>query len=609
MKRIVALILAALTVLFVLTGCTKIGEDGNGAIIDVYMGTKTINLDPATAYTDENSVKILSLLFQGLVNIKPDGSVEKALAKKWEFGKTNDGFEKMTIWINDTYWSDGSQVQANDIVYAWKRILDPEFNSSAASMLFAIQGAKDAKHGKIGIDDIGLYSLGTTKFEVIFEDGADKDEFITNMGSIALVPLRENKVEPYASTWSYSSRDLSTNGPFRVKKFTGISTDGVGDMTSDIILERSKYYYLKQDVSTEEKDKYVYPYRIVFHFNVPLDFEVVSSSADTDVIEMYRNKDLFYVSNLTAETIGNFTKKEVKYDKLSSTYSYIFNTSHKALADPNVRYALTLALDRTYCADLVGCGATAASGLIPTTIFDTKKGTSFRKKAGNAIGTGDGYDEACAVLDDCGINPSKFEELYLYYRADETNDSYASASLGFYSKEKALATYAKEVWEELGFKVVLKAVNAKEYEEALKSRAYDIIGLDYQMLSPYPFYDLAAFSTDFSGYVDMSKLDEEGSYVSVAGLSGYSSAEYNELIEKAYAEKNAKEKANILHEAEKLLIEDGAICPVIFNCDAYVVSGELSGLTTNFWGAKIFTKAVLKNYEKYLPSAKVKEEE
>ena len=602
MKRVLALVLAILTLAFVFTGCTKIGADGKGAVIDIYMGTKTINLDPAIAYTDENSVKIINLIFEGLFTLDQNGKLKKALAKKYEIGEDRYGNKKMTVWLNDTYWSDGSMVQANDVVYAWKRILDPDFESGAASMLYAIQGAKDAKAGNMGIDDIGLYSLATAKLEIIFEDDADIDEFLYNLASPALVPLRENKVSPYADTWSYSSRDLSTNGPFRVKKFTGVSSEGVVDTTGDMILERSSYYYLKQDVKTEDADKYVTPYRLVFHFSDPLDKSVVYSNKEKDIVDMFSDSEIFYVSNLTAETAAGYKKSQLKYDKLASTYSYIFNIeSSKLFKSSAVRYAMSIALDRSEAAATVGAGTEAATGLIPSMIFNTGKGTSFRKKGGNVLSKTGDIEAAKDILAEAGINPAAYDDIYLYYRTDEANDSYSSAQMGFYSKEKALATYAKQVWEELGFYVVLRACDAKEYEDALKARNSDdenkVFGLDWQMLSPYPLYDLAPFASEYSGF---ATENEDGTYSPAVGITGWSSDAYNELITSAFAAAKEKDKAAILHDAEEMLLEEGAIVPVVFNCDCYVISGKLSGTTKNYFGSKIFTKTALKNYEQYL---------
>ena len=84
------------------------------------------------------------------------------------------------------------------------------------------------------------------------------------------------------------------------------------------------------------------------------------------------------------------------------------------------------------------------------------------------------------------------------------------------------------------------------------------------------------------------------------GIYGYSSEEYDALIDEAFSATKKKEKAQLLYAAERILIDDAAVIPVLFNSDCYVVSSELSGLTTNYFGAKMFTKAVLKNYDRYL---------
>ena len=242
-------------------------------------------------------------------------------------------------------------------------------------------------------------------------------------------------------------------------------------------------------------------------------------------------------------------------------------------------------------------------------MFDTKKGTSFRKNGGDVISASSSIEEARSILSDAGIDPSKSDTFYLYYLMDYTNDSYQSAQMGYMSKEKTVATYAKETWEELGFSVVLKGVNATEYEQVYKSGEYDILGLDCQALSTYSFAMLAPYAKAFSGkvrLVDSTSKDYDSSlgvaryYVNETHVTGYYNEEYDALIEKAYAASSRKEKAEILHQAEKLLLEDAPVVPVLFNSDCYVSSSKLSGIQTNFFGSKIFTKTELKNYLNYL---------
>lgn len=616
MKKIVAFILALSMVVVFAAGCTKIAKDDPaqmGAEIDMYMGTKVMNLDPAVAYTDENAVQILSLIYEGLTKLNENGKLEKALAKKWkilEDPKTGEPY--LEVVIKDTYWSDGSVVSANDVVYAWKRILNPDFDSPAASMLMCIKGAKDAKLGKISIDGIGLYSTATTKFVVQFEEGTDINEFLYNTASPALVPLRENKVESYPTSWSRNSTDISTNGPFRVKKFSQ-------DPSEVMVLERSKYYYLNRqvNVNTEAIDKYVTPYRITVHYETPLDKSVVYSNSDTDVITMFNNKDIFYVSGLTLSTAGQYAKKTVKTEEEASTFVYYFNLNSrlnaKLFRNDVVREALSMALDRNYIAALIGCGTEAATGLLNDKVFNTKKGTSFRKAGGEIISAAGDIEGAKRLLQENDIWPQDYDDIEIVIRMDDTNDSYQSAQLGYLSKEKAIAQYTETVWEQLGFRVVVRSLSATSYETAVAEGDYDVLGLDYQMLSPYALYDLAPFSKAYSGHVRMvqagdadfdASRGENVYYVPVEHMSGYYNEEYDALIEAAYAESDTKKRAEILHQAEELLLKDAVVVPILFNANTYAVSGELSKVSTNYWGVQIFTKTKLKNYVQYLSSVK-----
>lgn len=601
MKKILSLALALAMCLICFVGCTQIEDDdpnGKGAKIDVYMGTKVYDLDPAIAYTDESTSKILSLIFEGLMEIDENGKLSNALMKEYEIAENpKTGVTEMDITINETYWSDGSLVQTNDIIYAWKRILDPTFNSPAAAMLYCIKGAYDRKMGNIGEDDIGIYSRSKDKMTIEFEDGADIDEFLYSLASLALVPVRETKVKTYADTWSKKSSDLSTNGAFKVKKFSGNAGE-------EIILERSTYYYLSQQTNTEALDKYVTPYQIIFHYAEPLDTSVVySPNAETDIISLVAGEDLFYVSNLTASVLDNFKSSDVKYKDIASTYSYYFNTNSAIGSNAVVRNALSIALDRTAIAEALGNKSEAATGLIPSMIFDTKKGTSFRKEGGDILSASANITAAQNALSEAGVNPADYEEIYLYYIKDTTNDSYQSAStehgFGYMSKEKTIATYAKQAWEQLGFKVVLKGVTAEEHAKVYANGQYDVIGLDYQMMSAYPIYALASFATAYSGRVLETETASDVTYTALPHVSGYASEEYDALIASAFAAGSQKEKAEILHKAEELLLKDAPVVPVIFNSEAYVTSG-LSDLETNFWGATDFKKAYLNNYVEYL---------
>jgi ABC-type transport system substrate-binding protein len=244
---------------------------------------------------------------------------------------------------------------------------------------------------------------------------------------------------------------------------------------------------------------------------------------------------------------------------------------------------------------MVGLETEPATGLLNDKVYDTKKGTSFREASGDLIDIYENVAAAKQLLKDNDIYPEDYDDLYLVIRKDEKNDSYQSAQLGYMSNEYAIANYAKDVWKQLGFNVVVSALDNAAYEAAYANGDYEIIGMDFQAISTYPIYNLASFSSTYSG--------------TAVPVKGYDNDDYNALIESAFAETDAEKRAEILYEAEALLIEDAAVVPVIFNTNAYVVSNKLSGVDTNYWGVQMFTKANLKDYVQYLESVRNAEEE
>ena len=138
-KKIIALVLC-LACAFPLFSACKHEEGYVGPIINMYLSEMVYDFDPLYAFNNESAQKLVSLLFEPLFRIKENGKLEKALVKSYKY-TTNELNEEyiLNLKFNETYWSDGTYVSANDLVYAWKRIMDPENSNEAASLLFDIK--------------------------------------------------------------------------------------------------------------------------------------------------------------------------------------------------------------------------------------------------------------------------------------------------------------------------------------------------------------------------------------------------------------------------------------------------------------------------------------
>ncbi len=570
MKRILALVLCLLMIVPLFISCGKKDEEDKGAIIRTYMTSDIYNFDPIYAYTDEAATKIMGMVYEGLFRLSPKGKVEKALCKDYEITEDEEnGVYKMQVTINNTGWSDGREVTVDDIVFAWKRILDPEFSCSAAAMLFDIKNAKSYKNGDCSPDDVGLYPVDTKVLDIYFEKAINYDLFIETLCSPLLVPLRED-VLAKAEQWASNVAIMVGNGPFAVRSFTP---------GEKMALQRNTYYY--RNAEKDAEDKVVKPYRIYID---------LSEGSDEQLIA-YNDGILFYNSEIGLASRQDWSKITKTVD-MQNVHTYYFNTTNKLFAKKEVRQALSMALDRQEIANIV-VFAEPASALITDGVFETSRKNSFRDKGGDIIGVVGQLDEAKALLKKAGVSGGEFE---IGVRNNEV--------------DVAVAEYAKEVWSKLGFKVTLNKLEGEkhvteneyevyidEFEQAFKNGEFDVAAVDLQMFSTDAFSTLAGFAVGYSGAA-LDLADEENGWELKPGVTGYNSEEYNKLIDEAFNEQDRAKRSEILHKAEKLLLEDMPITPLVTLQNAYV-SQKLSGFSFDFYGCPVFTKAKLKNYELY----------
>lgn len=608
LKRILALALAMLMTVCVFSGCEKkqYDEDGNeievvdkGAEINAYIADFPFDLDPGRIQYDSEFSKYFSLIYEPLFTVDDNGKLHGALANKWEYEEDErDGKLKLVIKLKSTSWSDGIAVDADDVVFTFKRILAPETNNPAAALLYPIENAKDAKSGLCTIDDVGFSAINSSTVEIVFEEEfTDVEYFLRTLSNPVFTPLREDVLSTYGDDWAQAmfvkkQRDgddtvnsIVTNGPFLVKEWT----------KDFLMLERSSYY---RNLNPEQKfTKYVTPYRIILNF---------ANDADTQLenYKLKKEKDrVFFISSFTKDGYEQNAKKIDTYAD-GSLYTYYFNANNELLSDANVRKALSIALDRNEIAALVGCGVEAATGFVPTGVEADGKGKKeYRAKAGEAFSASANLEEAKALLKKAGV---KKGEVTLVIR--NTNDW-----------EYDVADYVRGVWKQLGITTKIDKVGTKstktselsEFEAKLVAGDFDVIGLDMVALSTDAYSFLVPYAREFSGSV--VPVDDDA-VPSTPHITGFDDAGYNQLMlgEITYDEDGEVETATgilgaedagdryaIYRAAEQILVEQYPSAPLLFGVNNYLVSGKLSKVEYNFNAAPVLTKTKFSGYKAF----------
>jgi len=704
LKKALTVVLAVLMLagtLVMFNSCGKVTSENPGAVINVYM-PYSVSLDPATAYADEASAKLLSLVYEGLTYIDDNGKLKGAVAEEWKIYTDRDGQKVIDITLKTTRWSDGTKVDAEDFLDSWERILDPAFNCEAASLLFPIKNAVAVKRGEMTLSDLGIRASSQDTLTVILEDWADPEMFLRNCASCALYPIRKDVINKIydrdagkENDWSTVIAIMQTNGPFFLKGVSFGSTQEGIVMRPYLILERNTSYYLDPE-KQESLDKYVVPYRIHINMTYGNDDEATFVNAkydevaaayykkngkqmlDVKVAEMREamtdeeyaalgakpadvlkekamavlkaeiadtysvdfaasmmtkiaeNKMYFYSLYNEGKVLYNSslpsteTVEDVEKVNSMMTASFFFNTTNEYLSDPNVRKALSLALDREYIASLTKAGS-AAGTLITDGVFETDRKTSFKENSSSyALSTSQDLSKAQSLVSaakvpqnariSIAVRPTETDILIAQYAAEQWTKLGFSVGIrvyGYgittYTERQLVATDKKDEngkaikeWQDV---VIYDGLLHDRYLDVYNSSSFDVILCDVNMLSTDAFAPLAQFAGIYScrayDFTDVANFDKL-----VVGVTGYYNKAYDDLMSQALVETDVAKRAALLHQAEELLLTDLPMTPILHYENSFVVSDELDDVDQNYFGSIIFTDT---SYDNYVPTVDTEE--
>lgn len=571
MKKILVMILTVAMLLGASAALVSCGApEDKGAQISVYLGEEIYDFDPTEYYADSNADALMSLVFEPLFSVSADGKLECAAAKRYEI---NTEKREILVELKESYWSDGKRVVADDFIYAWsKLVLEPNNANPAAALFYDIENALAVKNGEASIYDLGVTKTDVYEITIKYREGADTDRLLKNLAATATAPLREDIVSSAPTYWSKSSSTAVFNGPFKVSYLN--YEQGV------ITVSRNEGYH--QKITSTDYTKYVTPELLNATFNVN-GSDVAISYSDLE------SKTVFYMADATlADRKANKDSATVSDDL--SVYSYVFNTANPLFAIKEVRQALSLAIDRNAIVEAITFGK-AASGFVPDMVSGFRSEVLIAGEAKNNVANG-----LLADVDFTGIDKSFTitvnDDPESVAVAELVKASWEALSAGFTVTIEKLGTIESTVSEST-FKD--SALQVLLNEAAVGEADFDVIALDWQLYSVDPFVALSAFSTPYSG---MGKDFRTGE--SRTNLSGWKNAQYDYLMNTAYKTTDAATRLNALREAEKILVDEAPIVPIIFNQNFSFASSDISGVATDAFGNFVYDRMSLANYKEYL---------
>ena len=228
MKKQLVLATLVLTGALVLSGCggggSKSATKAGGKILTIELGPEVESIDPALNTTNDGA-NYLTYLFDNLLRIDKEGKVAPSLAEKYEVSE--DGLT-WTFHLRDGLkWSDGSDLTANDFVYSWQRMIDPEVAAPYAEITLGMLEGYEEAIGKPDADGNPTIDPDVTKLGV---EATDDKTLVVHMSSptpyfdklatfAALSPVKKDVVDANPDGWTLDPKTYISSGPFKLTEW------------------------------------------------------------------------------------------------------------------------------------------------------------------------------------------------------------------------------------------------------------------------------------------------------------------------------------------------------------------------------------------------------
>lgn len=493
--------------------------------LHVQLTDQPASLDPGqTQYSFETAV--LRAISEPLLKPLPDlAGVAPAAAQGYETNGAGTAYV-FHLRPNARYW-DGTEVKAQDFVYAWQRLIDPRL-ASPDETLFAgavlngervslLDPQRDAASIDAALGTLGLKALDDRTFQV--QLARPDPAFVWLAALPAGAPVRKDVVDKSGDKWATTAATLVTNGPFKVSEMVP---------NDHITVVRNPHYWGARPTLTK------------------IEFDVVNDGAAA--LAKYKGGSLDEISvdlPQAASVAGDSTlKRQLVKNPDLTVFWMTFRTDSPPLDNVKLRQAIAQAIDRNAFVEQILAGeGLPISTFIPNGMHGYTPGLATQK-----------FDltQARASLAASGLKASQVS-LTLSY--DQSNDF----------KTKTAKFVRDELVNNLHINVALQALDPNTLGSHKENGEFQITGPD-------------GWSAD---YPDQADWYDFFLTTSSYNTSLWQNQQYDDFVSVARTDTNPSRRDQEYLQAQTMLV-DGA--PVAFLAQTqswYLVEPYVRGVVTS----------------------------
>jgi oligopeptide transport system substrate-binding protein len=495
--------------------------------MNIMIETPVESLDPQQA-TDGTSFEVIADYTDGLMQMDDDGQAIYAIAESVDVSE--DGCTYTFHLREDANWSNGTPVTAADFVFAWQRAVDPDVASEYAYMLSDIGQVKNAAEiiaGEKDKSELGVTAVDEKTLQV--ELNVPVSYFLSLMYFPTFYPVNEEFFNSCGDTFATSPETVLSNGAFVLDTYEPAATA--------FHLTKNADYYDADNIQL-----------------AGLNYQVIQDSQQALMSYQTGDLDTTLVNGDQVDQVED----DPEFITVGAGYLWYVTANIdgvEELANKNIRYALTMAINREeITTDVLKDGSKPTYTAVPMDFAAGPDGSDYSEDQTRYSDVCRYDTEAAAEYWQKGLEELGITELTLDMVVDSDD------------APQKVAQVLKEQWE-----TALPGLTVNLTVEPKKQRVQDLQDGNFEL-------GLTRWGPDYADpmtYLGMWVTDCSNNY----GL--WSNADYDAIIAECTTGDlctDAEGRWARLYDAEQIVMDEAVIFPLYTQCNAEMMSSKVTGV-------------------------------
>ena len=501
-------------------------------------GNEVTSLDPTTV-SGQSEGRVVSALFEGLTVKDPETLAPlPGVAEAWDVSPAGLLY---TFHLRPARWSNGDELTAEDFVWSWRRLLEPETAAPSARLLWGVRGAReyaspelDAAGRAAQWPEVGIRAPDARTLEVDLEHPTPYFLALTSFHPLypvhraSLEHFQKRFPERWQSEWMKPGH-LVSNGPYKLR-------------------DRRVNDRLRLVKNPEYWDAHAVAFQTI---------DVLAIEHAGTALNLYLAGEIDWLDRVPPQLVPRLSSRpDFEPAPYLASYFYRVNTTRAPFDDPRVRRALALTIDRrALCEKILQKGELPSWSLTPP-------GLAGYPRPEMAHAAADGSDHEAAFAQDCaqarallaeaGFGGGRtFPPLEIHFTTSETHRDIAEVIAAGWSSA-------------LGIETRLLNQEWKSYLDSQATLRYDV-----------------SRSSWIGDYADPNTFLETFVAGGENNRTGWGNARYDGLVSRAAREGDPARRLELLAQAERVLLEELPILPIYSYVSQNLVSPRLGGFFAN----------------------------